>query len=110
MELVIKDRLYIPALLPKEGNFRQFNTKKEILRKIEITSEERESVGLKENQETKRIEWDTEKEIPLLIEFTSEEMNYLKQSFEKISDEQLPDDMWTVVEKIYNAIQDDKTE
>ncbi|KAA3701017.1 RNA-binding protein, partial [Bacteroides salyersiae] len=87
-----------------------FNTKKEILRKIEITSEERESVGLKENQETKRIEWDTEKEIPLLIEFTSEEMNYLKQSFEKISDEQLPDDMWTVVEKIYNAIQDDKTE
>lgn len=56
MELLIKDRLYIPALLPKEGNFRQFNTKKEILRKIEITSEERESVGLKENQETKRIE------------------------------------------------------
>ena len=110
MELVIKDRLYIPALLPKEGNFRQFNSKKEILRKIEITSEERECVGLKENQETKRIEWDTEKEVPLLIEFTSEEMNYLKQSFEKISDEQLPDDMWTVVEKIYNAIQDGKTE
>lgn len=110
MELVIKDRLYIPALLPKEGNFRQFNTKKEILRKIEITSEERESVGLKENQETKRIEWDTEKEVSLLIEFTTEEMNYLKQSFEKISDEQLPDDMWTVVEKIYNAIQDGKTE
>lgn len=110
MELVIKDRLYIPALLPKEGNFRQFNTKKEILRKIEITSEERESIGLKENQETKRIEWDTEKEVPLLVEFTSEEMNYLKQSFEKISDEQLPDDMWNVVEKIYNTIQNDKIE
>lgn len=110
MELVIKDRLYIPALLPKEGNFRQFNTKKEILRKIEITSEERKSVRLKENQETKRIEWDTEKEVPLLVEFTSEEMNYLKQSFEKISDEQLPDDMWNVVEKVYNAIQNDKIE
>lgn len=110
MELVIKDRLYIPALLPKEGNFRQFNTKKEILRKIEITSGERESVGLKENQETKRIEWDTEKEVPLLVEFTSEEMNYLKQSFEKISDEQLPDDMWNVVEKVYNVIQNDKIE
>lgn len=110
MELVIKDRLYIPALLPKEGNFRQFNMKKEILRKIEITSSERESVGLKENQETKRIEWDTEKEVPLLVEFTSEEMNYLKQSFEKISDEQLPDDMWNVVEKVYNVIQNDKIE
>jgi hypothetical protein len=110
MELVIKDRLYIPALLPKEGNFRQFNMKKDILRKIEITSSERESVGLKENQETKRIEWDTEKEVPLLVEFTSEEMNYLKQSFEKISDEQLPDDMWNVVEKVYNVIQNDKIE
>ena len=25
MELTVKDRLYIPALLPKEGNFKQFN-------------------------------------------------------------------------------------
>lgn len=106
MELVIKDRLYIPALLPKEGNFRQFNIKKDLLRKIEITEDERKSIALKENQDTKRIEWDIDKEIPLIIEFTSEEMGYLKQSFEKISDEQLPDDMWAVVEKVYNAIQD----
>lgn len=108
MELVIKDRLYIPALLPKEGNFRQFNIKKEILRKIEVSEDERKSIGLKENQDTKRIEWDVDKEIPLIVELTAEEMEYLKQSFEKISDEQLPDDMWAVVEKVYNAIQDSK--
>ncbi len=30
MELSIKDRLYIPAILPKEGNFKDFNTKKEV--------------------------------------------------------------------------------
>lgn len=40
MELTIKDRLYIPALLPKEGNFSQFNIKKDILRKIEISQQE----------------------------------------------------------------------
>jgi hypothetical protein len=105
MELQMKDRLYIPAFLPKEGNFKQFNLKKEILRKIEISEEERKTVELVENAETKRIEWNTEKDIPLKVDFTPEEMDYLKTSCERIADEQLPDDMWSSVEKIYNAIQ-----
>lgn len=104
MELLIKDRLYIPTFLPKEGTFKQFNLKKEILHKIEITESERKEVGLTENQETKRIEWDVAKDTPLTVEFSTDEMNYLKESCEKISDEQLPDDMWSVVEKIYNTI------
>ena len=56
MELSIKDRLYIPAFLPKEGNFKQFNLKKEILKKIEISDTERDEVNLGENEETKLIE------------------------------------------------------
>ncbi|NDV78147.1 RNA-binding protein [Dysgonomonas sp. 511] len=103
MELTIKDRLYIPALLPKEGNFSQFNIKKEILRKIEISDIEKEELGLKENTETKRIEWNVEKDIPLNTEFSSQELEYLKQACERISDEQLPDDMWSTVERIYNG-------
>lgn len=106
MELLIKDRLYIPAILPKNGNFQQFNFKKEILRKIEISEQEREAVGLKENPETKRIEWDAEKDVPLATDFSKEELNYLKEACEKISDEELPDDMWSTVEKIYNATQE----
>lgn len=102
MELLIKDRLYIPALLPKEGNFKQFNLKKEILRKIEITSREREHIGLKENADTQRIEWDVEKDTPLTVDFSREELEYLKESCERISDQQLPDDMWGSVEKLYN--------
>jgi hypothetical protein len=105
MELQIKDRLYIPALLPKEGNFKQFNLKKDILKKIEISEEERKSVELTENRETKRIEWNTEKDAPLSVDFTAEEMEYLKQCCEKISEEALPDDMWATVEKIYDGIQ-----
>lgn len=110
MELLIKDRLYIPAFLPKEGNFRDFNTKKNILGKIEITGQERKEVGLKENQETKRIEWDVEKDTPLVVNFTAEEIQYLKTSCEKISDQNLPDDMWQTVEKLYNFIQQPDTE
>ena len=104
MELYIKDRLYFPAILPKEGNFKDFNTKKEILRKVEIGAKERQDIEFSENRETNRIEWNTQKDLPLKIDFTAEEMEYLKKSCEKISDENLPDDMWSCVEKIYNNI------
>ena len=104
MELSIKDRLYIPAFLPKEGNFKHFNLKKEILRKIEISDTEKTEVNLRENEETKRIEWDTEKDIPLTIDFSKDESEYLKEVCEKISDETLPDDMWATVERLFDAI------
>lgn len=106
MELLIKDRLYIPAFLPKEGSFKDFNTKKSILSKIEITQDEREAVGLKENAETKRIEWDVEKDTPLVVDFSADEMQYLKKSCEKISDQSLPDDMWQTIERVFDAIQE----
>lgn len=105
MEITIKDRLYIPAFLPKEGNFKDFNHKKEILRKIEITASERESVNLRENKENGRIEWDVEKDVPLSVEFSTEQAAYLRGACEKISDEQLPDDMWATVEKVFDFVQ-----
>ena len=50
------------------------------------------------------IEWDVEKEHPLEVEFSADEMAYLQAACEKISDEELPDDMWGTVEAIYNEI------
>lgn len=103
MELLIKDRLYIPGFLPKENNFKNFNLKKEILKKIEISDEERKNVNLRQNEETDRIEWDVDKDTPLIVDFSSEEIEYMKSSCEKIADEQLPDDMWSTVEKVYDS-------
>lgn len=45
-----------------------------------------------------------EKEHPLEVEFSADEMAYLQAACEKISDEELPDDMWGTVEAIYNEI------
>ena len=104
MELTIKDRLYLPSFLPARGNFKEFNLKKGILRKIAISDDERQEINLRENAEDKRIEWDVEKERPLLVEFSKEEMDYLKKACERISDEELPDDMWATVETVYNEI------
>ena len=103
MELSIVDRLAIPALLPKEGTFRQYNLKKSILAKIEIGEGERGEVNLRQNPDTNRIEWDTEKDAPRAVSFTSEEMEYLKDSCEKLADEPQPDYMWATIEKVYNG-------
>ena len=102
MELSIKDRLYLPTFLPAKGNFQDFNLKKEILRKIAISEEERKEINFRENQEDNRLEWDVEKETPLIVDFSKDEMEYLRRACEKISDEELPDDMWATVEKIYD--------
>ena len=107
MELSIKDRLYLPSFLPQKGNFSQFNLKKEILRKIAVPDGERERINLHENAETQRIEWDVEKEEPLQVVFSEEEMRYLQQACEKISDEELPDDMWGTVSKIYDGLKEE---
>ena len=104
MELSVKDRLYLPTFLPARGNFKEFNLKKEILRKIAIGDEERKAISLRENAEDKRIEWDVEKEHPLKVEFSADEMAYLQAACEKISDEELPDVMWGTVEAVYNEI------
>lgn len=106
MELTIKDRIYLPAFLQKNNSFTEFNVKKSILRKIDIPDQERKEIDLKENQETKRIEWDVSKEQPLLVDFTADELDYLKTSCESISDEKLPDDMWDCVAKVYDAIRE----
>lgn len=106
MELSVKDRLYLPTFLPARGNFKDFNLKKEILHKIAIGDGERKEIGLHENAEDKRIEWDVEKERPLQVEFSKEEAEYLRKACERISDEELPDDMWTTVARIYDNTQE----
>lgn len=105
MELSIKDRLYLPTFLPARGNFKDFNLKKDILQKIAISDEERTAIGLHESAEDKRIEWDAEKERPLAVELSRDEIEYIRRACEKIADEELPDDMWATVSRIYDGMQ-----
>ena len=39
-------------------------------------------------------------------EFSGDEMEYLRKACERISDEELPDDMWATVSRIYDFIQE----
>lgn len=110
MELYIKDRFYIPMLFPKKGNYHQFNLKKEIIKKIDISPEEREELGWKEDSETKNITWDSTKDTPFVVDFSNDEINYLRECCENISDQELPDDLWPTVAKIYDIINETTTD
>ena len=106
MELSVKDRFTCRPFCRHGATSRTSTSKKEILRKIAIPDEERKAIGLHENAEDKRIEWDVEKEKPLAVEFSGDEMEYLRKACERISDEELPDDMWATVSRIYDFIQE----
>lgn len=104
MKLQIKDRLFIPSILPRTGTFAQFNLKKAIISKIRISDEEAESIGLKRFPEDDRIEWDASKEVAIEVEFTKEEAEYIKAGCEAASGEQNTDDIWLIIERLYNEL------
>lgn len=105
MELNIKDRIYIPQLLPANNSFIEYNLKREIIKKVAITEKDKEEYSIVENPEAGKITWDSKKDFeqPLVVEFTKQEIDFLKKSCEALTDSVYPDELWIVVEKIYNA-------
>ena len=106
MELHIKDRLYIPQILPKYGTFTEFNLKREILKKVLLTEKDRENFKIQEIPDENRITWNSQKDAqePLHVNFSQQEIEYMKKACEGIVDTPYPDDFWITVEKIYNEI------
>ncbi|MDR1090098.1 MAG: RNA-binding protein [Prevotella sp.] len=105
MKLYIKDRFYIPQMLPQQGKFIEFNLKRGIIAKIAITGKDKENYSIVEHPKDGKIEWDSKKdaESPLVVEFSKEELDYLKGSCESLVESAYPDDFWLTVEKIYDA-------
>lgn len=104
MKLNIKDRLYIPQLLPANGNFSEFALKRSILGKVGITAEDQEKFKIKEIPEENRVVWDSEKDLqePLEVDFTAQELDFIRKGCEALVNAPKPDDFWLTVEKLYN--------
>lgn len=107
MELHIKERLLIPSILPEKGNFMEFNLKKSIIQKVAITEKDKTDYEIVEKKDERRIEWNVQKDLetPLAVDFSQDELNYMRKACEAISEQQLPDEVWGVVEHIYNESQ-----
>ena len=77
MELFIKDRIYIPQLLPQQTkSFMDFNVKREILKKVALTEQDKKDYNIEEDVENRKVTWNAEKDAstPLVVEFTKEEL------------------------------------
>ncbi len=107
MELHIKDRLLIPSMLPEKNSFLEFNLKKSIIKKVAITEKDKEEYSISE-KDNGRIEWNAQKDIetPLVADFSKEELAYMKKSCETLSEREMPDEVWAIAEKIYDAAQE----
>jgi len=107
MELHIRERLLIPTILPEKGNFMDFNLKKSIIKKVALTEQDKTDYEIVEKKEEHLIKWNVQKDIetPLMVEFSTEELAYLQRACEAISEQQLPDEVWAMVEHIYDEIQ-----
>lgn len=107
MDLHIKERLIIPSIFPEKGSLMDYNLKKSIVKKIVITEQDKTDYEIVEKKEERRIEWNVQKdaETPLAVDFSKEELDYMRRSCEAISEQQLSDEVWTVVERIYDECQ-----
>ena len=109
MNLYIKDRIYLPQLLPQQGSFMEFNLKRSILKKITLTPEDYNAFNIQEDKANGRITWDSDKDQsePLVVNFTSEELALLRKGCEQFTEREspAPDDFWVLVEKIYDTQQ-----
>lgn len=106
MELHIKERIFIPQLLPQQtASFIDFNTKREILKKVALTDADKEKYEIVQEKEEQKIVWNAQKDVdePLVVDFTESEIALMKKACEELPATAYPDDFWLVVEKIYDA-------
>lgn len=77
LELGVKERLIMPELCPKSGNFVTQGIVRDIVEKIKLSQAEVKLVNLRPAGEGGMV-WDTEKEVPKKVSFTKAEFDLLK--------------------------------
>ena len=76
MELYIKDRIYIPQILPAQNSFMEYSMKREIINKVSLTEKDKEEFSIVEDSQAGKITWDSQKDFsqPLVVDFTAQEI------------------------------------
>lgn len=107
MKLGVKDRVVIPQILPKEGNFIQQRLVRDIMQKTELSQDEMEFVEMKSSAKGGVI-WEKDKEKELRqksVKFTGAEIGFLKDSIKKLDEtEKINQDTLDFCERVHNLV------
>ena len=104
-KLLIKERLYLMNVLPQQNSLIEYQLKKSIIQKVEITDEDKALVDFKQESEN-NVTWDAKKDMdnPKEFEFTDQECQYVRKAIEALSDGEHPDEYWIVVMLLYDKL------
>lgn len=105
MKLYLKDRIYLLSILPQKAiNYKTFSLKKELINKISITEEDKENYEIVTNGiENNSVNWNSQydQDHPIDLTITKDLANYLKEACESLSDNEYTDDVWDLIERIF---------
>ena len=106
-KLHIKERLYLMNILPQENSLVNFQLKKGLMKKVELTDEDREKFEIKVYEESQNMTWNAQKDFdnPTEFEFSDMECEYVRKAIEALSDGQHPDEYWLIVTTLYDKLQ-----
>nr|DAH30553.1 MAG TPA: hypothetical protein [Bacteriophage sp.] len=85
MKLNVKERLAILQMLPEYGSITEMVDMMEIVKKVRITSEEKDVINYKEAGSV--ITWDINKDLGIDIEFKHDEIGILKSAVKRLDEE-----------------------
>lgn len=107
MKLYVKDRFYFLSILPQKAvNYKTYNLKKELIKRLAFTDEDKEKYQIetttKEGQ-GESLNWniETDQANPIEIELTEDLAKYLKDACESIAENEYSDDVWDLIERIF---------
>lgn len=112
MKLYVKDRIILMQVIPTnlELTFAEFMAKKDFMRKLAISDEEKEHFGIK--TEDGAVKWDIEKDIaePLDVEVSDTMASVLRMIIEGESDKKHDDNVWDTLARVYDAVSQKKAD
>lgn len=86
MELTVKERLLMAMIMPQEGSYQENLVKADIMKKIELSQEEMDTLEFKQG-ENGSVVWNREKELEKDFDFSSSEKDLLSGLFSKFDQE-----------------------
>lgn len=106
MILTIPDRLYFIALMDLvQANYKTYQIKNKLIKKIELSSEEITECELQQNPQTRELTWNNTvaERMDLDIELDKEEKDFVLEICESLKQNETmkaPDDVWEFLDKL----------